>query len=40
MSRNNRKLAERFSRENVTREYLETYRILLERGFKTEEIEA
>ena len=39
MSRNNRKLAERFSRENVTREYLETYRTLIERGRKTEEIE-
>lgn len=40
MSRNNRKLAERFSRENVTREYLETYRALIKRGSKTEQIDA
>jgi glycosyltransferase involved in cell wall biosynthesis len=32
MSRNNRKLAERFSRENVTQDYLETYRTLIERA--------
>ena len=39
MSRNNRRLAERFSPENVTQDYLEIYRTLIKRRAETKENE-